>query len=237
MENKIYKLSPSDFAFLYEGCKRCFYLKVVYGIRQPTTPMPGIFSKMSWLLRDHYNEKRTEQLNKNIPPGKIVHQEKFVTSKPIASAIENVKCFINGKFDVVVEFDDGSYGIIDFKTGNPKDEYAPLYGRQLHAYSYALENPEDRALSLSPITKLGLLYFHPQRTIQKEDEVEKLLYEADVEWKEIPINHDNFLSFINELSSVLSLDEPPQPSDACPWCQYRNKLVGLAKLFSAKTKT
>jgi hypothetical protein len=27
-----YKLSPSDLTFTYEGCKRCFYLKVVKGI-------------------------------------------------------------------------------------------------------------------------------------------------------------------------------------------------------------
>lgn len=27
-----YKLSPSDFAFLYEECKRCYYLKVIHNI-------------------------------------------------------------------------------------------------------------------------------------------------------------------------------------------------------------
>lgn len=28
MEEKKYKLSPSDFAYLYEECKCCFYLKI-----------------------------------------------------------------------------------------------------------------------------------------------------------------------------------------------------------------
>jgi len=37
-----YRLSPSDFAFLYEGCKRCYYLKVVHGISQPSIPLPAL---------------------------------------------------------------------------------------------------------------------------------------------------------------------------------------------------
>lgn len=38
-----WKLSPSDFAFLWEECKRCFYLKVVNGIQRPPLIMPKIF--------------------------------------------------------------------------------------------------------------------------------------------------------------------------------------------------
>ena len=41
---KNWKLSPSDFAFLWEECKRCFYLKVARGFYRPRTPFPGIFS-------------------------------------------------------------------------------------------------------------------------------------------------------------------------------------------------
>jgi hypothetical protein len=43
-----------------------------------------------------------------------------------------------------------------------------MYGKQLHAYSYLLENPEEGSLSLGPITKLGLLYFTPDRYDQSE---------------------------------------------------------------------
>ena len=33
----------------------------------------------------------------------------------------------NGRFDIVVSFNDGTYGVIDFKTGNPSRESANLY--------------------------------------------------------------------------------------------------------------
>ena len=52
-----YKLSPSDFSFLYEGCKRCYHLKVVHNISQPSIPLPSIFSKIASLA-----------LNRQIPP-------------------------------------------------------------------------------------------------------------------------------------------------------------------------
>ena len=38
-----YKLSPSDLTFSYEGCKRCFYRKVVNGIPQPSIPLPFVY--------------------------------------------------------------------------------------------------------------------------------------------------------------------------------------------------
>ncbi len=44
--------------------------------------------------------------------------------------------FIGGRFDVVIEFDDGSCGVIDYKTGNPESEYA-------------IENPMPSSLRLS----------------------------------------------------------------------------------------
>jgi hypothetical protein len=44
MPGKNWTLSPSDFAFLWEECKRCFYLKIVSGFRRPGGPMPKILN-------------------------------------------------------------------------------------------------------------------------------------------------------------------------------------------------
>jgi len=55
------------------------------------------------------------------------------------------------------------YGVIDFKASNPSTDSARMYSRQLHAYAYALEHPAPGKLSLSPVTKLGLLYFYPDK--------------------------------------------------------------------------
>ena len=136
-----YKLSPSDLTFQYEGCKRCFYLKVVHKIAQPSIPLPSVFSKIAGLLKDHYSGKHTSELHVALPAGIISHGEKSVGSQIIQLPNHKDTCFISGRFDIVVSFDDGTYGVIDFKTSNPNGESADLYSRQLHAYAYALEHP------------------------------------------------------------------------------------------------
>lgn len=217
-----YRLSPSDFAFLYEGCKRCYYLKVVHGISQPSIPLPSVFSKIAALLKDHYSNKHTKELHKDLPSGIVRYGEKKVKSKLIQLSGNNISCFISGRFDIVVEFDDKTYGVIDFKTGAPNEEYHKLYSRQLHAYAYALENADSGALSLFPITKIGLLYFYPQKINQCN--IEKLSYEAEITWVEIKKDEQQFLKFIEEVLNLIKSSNPPEPSPTCQWCNYSNKL-------------
>jgi len=220
-----YKLSPSDFAFLYEGCKRCYYLKVVHGISQPSIPLPAIFSKMAGLLKDHYDGKSTKELHPDLPPGTVRYGEKYVQSNPIRLPSHNATCFINGRFDIVVEFEDKTYGVIDFKTGKPNEEYFNLYKRQLHAYAYALENPAPGALKLSPVTKMGLLYFYPSKIDQEK--IDWLSYEAKIHWEEIPKDEGWFLEFVGEVLGVLESSQPPAPSPNCQWCGYIDKLKDI----------
>lgn len=216
-----YKLSPSDLTFLYEGCKRCFYLKVVNKISQPSIPLPSIFSKIAGLLKDYYTGKPTNELHPDLPPGMVSYGEKYVRSEIIQRPNYVSTCFISGRFDIVVNFEDGTYGVIDFKTGNPNDRYVDFYSRQLHAYAYALEHPAPGKLSLSPITKLGLLYFYPSEVNQTN--VESLSYKAKITWKEIEKNEQGFLEFIDEVLELLDSPEAPDPSPDCQWCKYSIK--------------
>jgi len=127
-----YKLSPSDLTFLYDGCKRCFYLKVKHGISQPSIPLPSIFTKIAGLLKEYYDGKRTEELRPGLSPGIVKYGERFIESKRFDFENHKDTCYIKGRFDVVIEFDDGSYGVIDYKTGNPEGEFSKLYGRLQH---------------------------------------------------------------------------------------------------------
>ena len=217
-----YKLSPSDLTFSYSGCKRCFYLKVVNKISQPSIPLPSIFSKIAALLKDHYDGKHTSELHADIPSGTVSHGEKYVKSDVIQLPNHNDTCFISGRFDVVVSFDDGTYGVIDFKTGKPSRESANLYAPQLQAYAYALEHPAVNALALSPVTKLGLLYFYPDDINQQS--IERLNYGAEITWVEVEKDEEGFLKFIDGVLGVLELPEAPQHSPNCQWCGYISKL-------------
>ncbi len=217
-----YKLSPSDLTFSYEGCKRCFYLKVVNNIAQPSIGLPSIFSKIAGLLKNHYEGKHTGELHMALPPGTISHGEKQVKSQTIELPGHDATCFIRGRFDIVVSFDDGTYGVVDFKTSNPHRESANLYSRQLHAYAYALEHPAPGALALSPVTKLGLLYFNPSSVSQQS--IEQLFYGAEITWMEIEKNEPGFLEFIGGVLDVLESPEIPEPSPTCQWCRHFAKL-------------
>lgn len=220
-----YKLSPSDFAFLYEGCKRCYYLKVVHNISQPSIPLPSVFSKIAGLLKDYYDGKHTEELHAGLPPGVVNYGERYVKSEPIQLADHSATCFISGRFDIVVKFEDETYGVIDFKTGHPNEQYHALYGRQLHAYAYALEHPAPGALSLFPVSKIGLLYFYPSKISQPS--VGWLSYDAEIHWIEISKDEQEFLDFVGEVLGVLESAELPHLSLDCPWCGYTDKLKNI----------
>ena len=217
-----YRLSPSDLTFAYEGCKRCFYQKVVNNIVQPSIPLPSIFSQIASLLKNHYDGKHTGELHLNLPLGTVSYGEKYVRSQLIELPNHNSTCFISGRFDIVISFDNGSYGVIDFKTSNPSSESASLYSRQLHAYAYALEHPATNALSLSPVTKLGLLYFYPDNINQQS--IDRLNYGAEIVWVEVEKDEQVFLNFIDEVLDVLELPEAPEHSPNCQWCNYISKL-------------
>lgn len=220
MDNKNWKLSPSDFAFLWEECKRCFYLKVVHNFSRPYRPMPKIFIKIDGLMKEFFEGKSTTEISPDLPTGVVKFGEKWVESRPIAIEGLDSQCYIRGKFDTVVEFEDKSYGIVDFKTSEARSEYMPLYTRQLHAYAHALENPAHGKLSLSPITKLGLLCVEPKRMYKEANG--QISYSGEVTWIECPRNGDQFLDFISDVLKILDQSEPPDSAATCEWCKYRD---------------
>ena len=157
-----YTLSPSDLTFSWDGCKRCFYLKVKHNIVY-RGPFPGMFGKMGDLTSNYYLDKPSSEISPELPGGVVKYREKWVKSVPISLRDTASQCVIKGRFDAVMAFEDGSYGIIDYKTSDASEEKAAFYSRQLSAYAYALENPAPGALSLSPITHLGLFIITPER--------------------------------------------------------------------------
>lgn len=215
------KLTPSDFAFLWEECKRCFYLKVVLGFVRPRPTMPKIFTIIDGAMKAQYKGVRNETIAAGIPPGFVQYDEKWVGSKPIQRPGWKSSCFITGKFDTVLGFDDGSYGVVDFKTSQTKSTHVPLYARQLHAYAYALENPAEGKFALTPISCLGLLVFDPNTFSHQLGQEAKLT--GPVSWLEVPRNDIQFFDFLDEVVAVLDSKDVPPSSEECEWCSYRLK--------------
>lgn len=254
-----YKLSPSDLTYLFEGCKYCFSLKVKHKISQPSMPMPGIFSAIAGRQKEFYSGKRTEHFCSRLPPGVIEYGEKWVESIPIKADGSAVSCYIKGRFDIVVKFDDGGYGIIDCKTASPSDKKTQMYGRQLQAYAYALENPAQGQLSLSPITKLGILYFEPFSFEQLN--LTEQAFRGNLVWHGVERDDASFFDFMKTIVKVLESDEiHPHTCEnciyckqgnsclvgkkealengctCCPWCTYRLQMKGLDSSVSLALK-
>ena len=95
--------SPSEFAFGYSACKRCYYDLKIDNLRV-STPFPSIFSKLDRLQKEFYHEKSTNILNANIEPGKIkTDYEKLQKSE------NGVFYLPKGEYDFIIKMPSGSY--------------------------------------------------------------------------------------------------------------------------------
>ena len=206
----MFKLSPSDFAYLYEECKLCYWLKVKKGIYQPSMPMPGVFSAINTRIQSTFLKKNLQTLSKSLPEGKVEIQEGWVESIPVPGT--NV--YFKGKYDLLAKQEDRSYVLIDLKISQPGEDKIERYKTQLAAYKFALENPkEGRAI---PIQKMGLLVVYPEGIFFKN---EKAYLEFPPKWLEVPYDGEGFFDFIKEIDTLLSGPAPAE-SKTCKWCLY-----------------
>ncbi|MBI4058852.1 PD-(D/E)XK nuclease family protein [Candidatus Microgenomates bacterium] len=206
-----FKLSPSDFAYLYEDCKFCYVLKVKSGVALPSMPMPRVFSAINTRLQGNLIGKSLKSLSKNLPEGEVISQEGFVESV----VIPGTSVYIKGKYDLLVKNPDGTHMVVDLKISQPGEDKIEKYKTQLAAYKYAFENPKNG--QPIKITKLGLLIFYPDQVSFQNDTA--ILHFPPV-WLEIPIDDEYFLTFIKAIDELLAGPEPGV-SVTCRWCVYR----------------
>ncbi len=223
MEKK-YKLSPSDFAYLYEECKCCYYLKIKHGIQRPQLPFPAVFSALNTRLQGTLVGKELRELSSLLPEGTVESQEGFVESK----IIPNTNIFIKGRYDLLVKQPDDTYLIVDFKISQPNEEKIAKYQTQLQAYQYTFEFPEKG--EPKKITKLGLVVMYPDRVKFAKGEA---FLSFPPKWIEIDIKKENFMNFIKDINKLLE-GPTPQENPDCKWCEYRHYGEKYAHLFSDK---
>ncbi len=208
----MYKLSPSDFKYLWVDCKFCFYQKVKLGIPPHSGAFPAIFGHMNSLLQNSVMGKNLKDIHPDLPDGIIEIQEGFLKSKPVKGAED---CYISGRFDVLTKLADGTYSVIDFKITNPDEEQIKKFSSQLHAYKYALEHPaEGEPIKVS---KMGLISVSPDSI---EHKAGKFVFSTSPKWFPIEEDTREFLAFVKEISDVLN-GELPAASETCRLCIYR----------------
>lgn len=217
----MYKISPSDLTFGWDGCHYCFYMKLKHGISIAGI-FPGIFGRMANLTSEFYMGRSAQDISTTLPPGTVTLREKYVKSAPIALPGAANACYVKGRFDAVIEFADGSYGIVDYKTSEAKQEQAAFYSRQLSAYAYALEHPAQGALALSPVTRLGLFVITPHRF--EPSPQSEMVFVNRTTWMDVPRDDEAFLALLGEVVALLDSPAPPPPSPDCETCNYRTRM-------------
>src|SRR5580698_8346615 len=62
IEQRTRVLAPSDFAFLWDECPRCFYNKVVLNRGRPRSPFPNVFGAIDRAMKLFFLGGRAEGL-------------------------------------------------------------------------------------------------------------------------------------------------------------------------------
>jgi hypothetical protein len=215
--SNVVKLAPSSLTFLWEECPRCFWLGARGVLKRPAGVFPKVFTMMDNQTKDFYFNKRSEEMAEELRPGRVAFGDRWVRSRPLSVPGHETQVALQGKIDTALSFDDGTYGIIDFKTSSPKAGHVPFYGRQLHSYALAAENPAEGALDLSPVSQLGLLCVEPVAMIGVGDTV---AYKGATQFLEIERDDDAFMAFLSQVLFLLERPEPPDPAPKCSYCTY-----------------
>lgn len=101
-----FRLAPSDFAFLWNECKRCFYFKAHKKLYRPRAPFPSIFGTIDSGMKTHFRGLPTQKLIPEMKPGTFLCEENdaWVECKPITPPGHSQSVYIRG----MVRFGDTS---------------------------------------------------------------------------------------------------------------------------------
>lgn len=211
--SKVYKLSPSDFAYLWEECKHCYFQKIKLGVSYSGI-FPSMFTKINSLLQNSIMGKNLKDIHPDLPNGVIKIQEGHLVSKQI----NGTNCFLSGRFDILTKLEDGTFAIIDFKIVTPNDEkILKKYSSQLHAYKFALENPANG--KPTKVSKMGVVSINPEEMKLVEG---KVIFTTTPNYHPVKEDMKSFYKMISEISTLLNGDLPAV-SETCSLCIYRSK--------------
>lgn len=226
MTENLIKLAPSSLDYPPMKCARCFYLDRVKRISIGSFP-PPVFSTLDVAQQNYFKDKNTSDLTDQLPPGKIMQKGELpgtVVSTEMKDN-KNRKFLIGGRPDIVIKFDNGEFGIIDFKTTNLKSNKAESYRYQLEAYKQIFTNPGATKTAptpkLSPITHMGVLQFEPTNIFNHDDVNCQL--NLRMSYSRLEPDEVKFFKRVTYIMDILTASEPPPFNNECTKCQFVKK--------------
>ena len=217
-------ISPSDLTFSWGSCHKCLWLNYNHGLRTPGfMPLVGDLANMQ---EQYFAKKTTADIAPVLPEGKVADLGGWVKSSLINVAGSPTKYAIRGKYDLLIEFADGTYGIIDCKFQAKDSDKTDLYQPQLEAYAFALENPaagESKKVSLMGLLVWSLL--EPAGDVTKGFGL-KLKHT----WRPIARNPEALATRLTDFITVVG-GKMPVAKDNCDMC---NSLTNRREFIGAE---
>jgi len=139
-KTEMFNFSPSEFAFGFESCKRCYYDKKVNNIVLKV-PFPGIFSKFDSLQKNFYHGKSSKTLSDTLEEGEIVGDFNKMLRSEVLYDLKDRPFTMSGKIDAYIKHKD-SFTIVDFKTTKIGENKIDAYATQLQSYALMMEKPK-----------------------------------------------------------------------------------------------
>jgi len=212
-----FNYSPSEFAFGFEGCQRCYYDKKVNGI-ELKVPFPGIFSKFDSLQKKYYHGKSSKLLSDSLDEGKIIGDFNKMLKSEILYDLKDRPFTMSGKIDGYIKHKD-SFTIVDFKTTKISENKIDAYATQLQSYALMMEKPKEGSLKLTPIKRLGIFCFEPEDISKAGDKDCNI--KMKTQWFEIPRDDKDLIGYITKIQDVLYSQDIPESSLNCGICNFR----------------
>ena len=221
--NEIITLAPSELDYKPMKCPRCFYLAKKKKIALQNFP-PPVFSNFDVVQQAYFKDKNTSALTVDLPPGRILKKDEL-PGRVVSETLKDRKgreFILGGRPDIVIEFEDKSYGIIDFKSTNLKDDKAESYRYQLEAYRHIFTYPgrikKGPTPKLSPITHMGVLQFFPNDIFNHNDDLCSL--NLKMSYSKLEQDDKKFMERIEYILDILNLPKPPLFNEDCTDCIF-----------------
>ena len=210
-----YLFSPSEFAFGYAGCKRCYYDLKVNDIRL-NFGFPTIFSKIDMIQKRFYHNKPTSYLNTNKLPEGVIKTDYTKLQKSEVLYDKKGRPFqLRGKIDAYIDHVN-FFSVIDFKVTNINEKKSLTYMNQLNSYALMFEAPYENFLKLNPIKHLGIFCFEPNELIYSKNPS----IEMRTQYFEIQRDDKKFFEFITSVIDFLEGDIP-EMTNGCSVCNIK----------------
>lgn len=213
----IYRFAPSDLSFLWEQCRRCFWLKAK-GVRRPKENLPGVFRDIDSAQKSGVTVEDLKSLG--VPAVRFLEGSKVVSS--VYTGANGVQLFLSGFTDRVVLLESGTLGVYDFKTSK-NDKASGRYFRSMHAYQHCLENPAKG--EGQEVTDLGLVVFAPTGFKMDPKTPGRASHFGVMKLEPMEIDRVKFQFEVLEALTDLVGADMPDPDPACETCNHVAEVI------------